>query len=88
MFASQTYRNNALQCLSAAAAASDAYYHKLQLSIAATWILLARQDETTAAMLAGWGAAEPVSGVLAASLADAVGDGQGNRDEQVLCGPR
>ena len=88
MFTSQTYRDNAAQCLSAAVATRDPYYHKLQLSIAATWILLARQDETTAAMLAGWGEVEPVkTGVLAASLADAAGAGQGNCDEQVLYRP-
>jgi hypothetical protein len=88
MFTSQTYRDNAAQCLSAAAATRDPYYHKLQLSIAATWILLARQGETTATMLAGWRAVEPVTTeVLAASLADAAGAGQGNCDEQVLCRP-
>ena len=88
MFTSQTYRDNAAQCLSAAAATRDPYYHKLQLSIAATWIFLARQDETTAAMLAGWRAVEPVkTGALAASLTDAAGAGQGNCDEQVLCRP-
>lgn len=88
MFAAETYRNNALQCLSAAAATRDPYYYKVQLSMAATWILLARQDETTAAMLADWGAVEGVkTGARAASLADAAGAGQGNRDEQVLCRP-
>jgi hypothetical protein len=56
MLDSKRYLFNALECLSAAQAARDPYYRGLNLSLAVTWISFAREEEATAALLAGWGA--------------------------------
>jgi len=48
MHDSRSYRDNAVQCLLAAQEAQEAcqpYYHKLHLSMAISWLSLARQDE-------------------------------------------
>jgi hypothetical protein len=60
MYVSQRYRDNAAECLSAAQATHDLYYRKLHLSMAESWMSLARQDEATSALLASWSVAEPV----------------------------
>jgi hypothetical protein len=45
MHASQRYRYNAAECRLAAQNACQPYYRKLHLSLAASWLLLASQDE-------------------------------------------
>jgi hypothetical protein len=46
MRGSQRFRYSATECLLAAKKASQPYYRKLRLSMAASWLSLARQDET------------------------------------------
>jgi hypothetical protein len=45
MHDSQRYRDSAAECLLAAEEACQPYYRKLHLSMAASWLSLARQDE-------------------------------------------
>jgi hypothetical protein len=45
MHDSRSYRDNAAQCLLAAQEACQPYYRKLRLSMAVSWLSLARQDE-------------------------------------------
>jgi len=45
MHASQRYRDNAAECLLAAQKACQPYYRKLHLSLAASGLSLAHQDE-------------------------------------------
>jgi hypothetical protein len=45
MHDSQRYRDRAAECLLAAQEACEPYYRKLHLSMAASWLSLARQDE-------------------------------------------
>jgi hypothetical protein len=47
----QRYRMNAAECLSAAERCQPSY-RRLTLAIASTWLLLARQQETTDELLA------------------------------------
>jgi hypothetical protein len=56
---SQLYRLNAAECLSAAQEASQPCYRKLRLSMASSWLSLARQDEAMDALLARWDAGIP-----------------------------
>ena len=58
---SQRYRYNAAQCLLAAKEASQHYCRKLRLSMASSWLSLARQDEAMDNLLASSNAAEPVN---------------------------
>jgi hypothetical protein len=60
MHDSRRYRERATECLLAAQGASEPYYRKLQLSIAVSWLSLARQDEAMDDLLAGWNTAEPI----------------------------
>jgi hypothetical protein len=55
---SKRYLYNAMECLSAAQVAHDPYYRELNLSLAVTWISLARQEVATAALVAGWNAGD------------------------------
>jgi hypothetical protein len=45
MHDSRRYRDNAAECLLAAQDACQPYYRKLRLSMAVSWLSLARQDE-------------------------------------------
>ena len=54
MHDSQRYRDNAAQCLLAAQEACQPYYRKLRLSMADSWLSLARQDEAMDNLLASW----------------------------------
>jgi hypothetical protein len=45
MHDSQRYRDSAAECLLAAQEASQPYYRKLFISMAASWLSLAQQDE-------------------------------------------
>jgi hypothetical protein len=62
MIESKRYRNNAAECLSAAQEGRDSYYCQLNLSLAASWISLARQDEATAVLLASWSVDDAAKG--------------------------
>jgi hypothetical protein len=57
---SQRYRFNPAQCLLAAKEASQPCYRKLRLSMASSWLSLARQDEAMDNLFASSDAAEPV----------------------------
>jgi hypothetical protein len=52
MHDSRSYRDNAAQCLLAAQEACQPYYRKLRLSMAVSWLSLARQDEAMDDLLA------------------------------------
>jgi hypothetical protein len=69
MKASQRYREIATQCLAAARATRDPDSIKLHLSMAASWISLARQDEATADLLASWNVPNPVETTSPAACA-------------------
>jgi hypothetical protein len=60
MHDSRRYRERATECLLAAQEACEPYHRKLELSMAASWLALARQDEATDNLLASWDTAEPV----------------------------
>jgi hypothetical protein len=60
MHDSRRYRYNAAECLLAAQAACQPHYRKLRLSMAASWLSLARQDEAMDNLLASWDTDEPV----------------------------
>src|SRR6266566_3432436 len=53
-------RANAAECLLAAQAACQPHYRKLHLSMAVSWLSLARQDEAIDNLLASWDMAAPV----------------------------
>jgi hypothetical protein len=57
MHDARRYRVNAAECVLAAQEARLPYYRKLRLSMAASWLSLARQDEDN--LLASWEEAEP-----------------------------
>ena len=59
---SQYYRNSAVQCLIAAKNASQAGYCELRLSMATSWLSLARQEEAKADLRAE--PAPTVSGII------------------------
>jgi hypothetical protein len=52
MHDSQRYRDRAAECLLASQEACQPYYRKLHLSMAASWLSLARQDEAIDNLLA------------------------------------
>jgi hypothetical protein len=60
MHDSPSYRDSAAKCLSAAQQACEPYYRSLHLSMAVSWLSLARRDEATDNLLASWDTAEPV----------------------------
>ena len=57
---SRRYRYNAAECLLAAQEACQPYYRKLRLSMAVSWLSLARQDEEMDNLVASWDTDEPV----------------------------
>jgi len=60
MHDSQRCRDSAAECLLAAEEACQPYYRKLHLSMAASWLSLARQDEAIDNPLASWDTANPI----------------------------
>ncbi len=60
MHDSRRYRDSAAECLLAAEEACQPYYRKLHLSMAASWLSLARQDEAIDNLFASWDMAAPV----------------------------
>jgi hypothetical protein len=58
MFDSQRYRYHAAECLLAAKATAEPHCRKLRLSMAASWLSLAHQDEAMNEPLANWHGAE------------------------------
>jgi hypothetical protein len=60
MHDSRRYRYNVAECLLAAQEACQPSYRKLRLSMADSWLSLARQDEAMDNLLASWDTAEPV----------------------------
>jgi hypothetical protein len=65
MFDSERYRDHAADCLKSAAEASDPYYRRIQVDLAASWITLAIEDETINAMIASWAIVAPAEATLA-----------------------
>lgn len=59
MHDSKRYRDQAADCLLAAEKGHEPYYRKLNLSLANTWLTLARQDEAMDNLLASWTLASP-----------------------------
>jgi hypothetical protein len=57
MHASQSYRDCAAECLLAAQEASQPHRHKLHLSMAISWLSLARQYEAIERLFQGTGEA-------------------------------
>jgi hypothetical protein len=60
MHDSRRYRDSAVECLLAAQEACQPYYRKLRLSMAASWLSLARQDEAIDNLLANWDTTKPI----------------------------
>jgi hypothetical protein len=60
MHDSQRYRFNAAECLLAAQEEGQFCTRKLRLSMASSWLSLARQDEAVDNLQANWETAEPV----------------------------
>jgi hypothetical protein len=54
------YRNSAAECLLAAEETCQHYYRKLHLSLATSWLSLARHDEAIDNLLASWDMDEPI----------------------------
>ena len=55
MHDSRRYRDSAAECLLASQDACQPYYRNLFLSMAASWLSLAHQDETMDNLFASWG---------------------------------
>jgi hypothetical protein len=66
---SPRYRANAADCLSAAQDPQRACDRDFRLSLAVSWLLLARQDEAMDNLLAGWDA-EPVTDLVWGAVSD------------------
>jgi hypothetical protein len=66
MHDAQRYRHNAAECLLAAHAARQPHYSKLNFSMGALWLTLARQSEVINDLRASWDSAEPtkINGLL------------------------
>jgi hypothetical protein len=60
MHDSRRYRDIAAECLLAAQEACQPYYRKLQLSMAASWLSLARQDKAIDSLFASWDTDKPI----------------------------
>jgi hypothetical protein len=60
MHDSQRYRDSAAECLLAAEEACQPYYRRLHLSMAASWLSLARQDEAIDNLFASWDTDKPI----------------------------
>jgi hypothetical protein len=60
MHDSRRYRDSAAECLLAAQEACQPYYRKLRLSMAVSWLSLARQDEAIDSVLANRDATKPI----------------------------
>jgi hypothetical protein len=56
----QRYRDSAAECVLAAEEACQPYYRKLHLSMAASWLWLARQDEAIDNLFASWDTDKPI----------------------------
>jgi hypothetical protein len=61
MLDSQRYRDYAAKCLLEAKEASEPYCRRLHLTLAASWIELANQDEAAGRLLMNWGEVESVA---------------------------
>ncbi len=68
MHDSRRYRDQAAQCLLTAQDAREPYYRQLQLSMAVSWLSLARQDEAMDHLLASWDMEPVKTDGLAAEL--------------------
>jgi hypothetical protein len=60
MHDSQRYRDSAAECLLAAQEACQPYHRKIHLSMAASWLSLARRDEAIDNLLANWDTTKPI----------------------------
>ena len=60
MHDSRRYRDSGAACLLTAEEACQPYYRKLHVSMAASWLSLARQDEAIDDLFASWDMAAPV----------------------------
>jgi hypothetical protein len=60
MHDSRRYRDSAAECLLASQDTGQPYYRNLFLSMAASWLSLAHQDETIDNLFASWDMAVPV----------------------------
>jgi hypothetical protein len=60
MHDSRRYRDSAAECLLAAQGACELHCRRLHLSMADSWLSLARRDEAMDNLLASWDTAEPV----------------------------
>jgi hypothetical protein len=60
MHDSRRYRDNAAECVLAAQEAGQPCCRKLRLSMAASWLSLARQDEAMDDLLANWDTAKSI----------------------------
>jgi hypothetical protein len=70
MHDSRRYRDSAADCLLAAQEAYQPYYRKLHLSMAASWLSLARQDEAIDNLLVDLDMAKPFKTDVRAQQSD------------------
>jgi hypothetical protein len=54
------YRDSAAECLLASQEASQPYYRKLFISMAASWLSLAHEDEAIGNLFASWDTDEAI----------------------------
>jgi hypothetical protein len=66
---SKRYRSNAADCLMAAQDACRPGWRGIHLSMAASWLSLARQSEAMDHLLASWQAAKPIKNDCVLGLA-------------------
>ena len=55
MLDSERYRAHAAECLTVAEETADPYIRQVHLTLASSWMTLARDDEAVNGLLAGWG---------------------------------
>ena len=67
---SRRYRDSAADCLLNAQEACQPYYRKLKLSMAVSWLSLARQDEAIDNLLADLDIANPIKTDVLAQQSD------------------
>ena len=59
MLDSERYHRHAAECLIAAKETADPCIRQIHLTLAASWLTLARDDDVVGKLLAGWGIERP-----------------------------
>ena len=75
MLKSQRYRDYATDCVLSALQASEPHCRQLHLSLAASWVELANQDEAVSKLLSSWGVTAPTEATLVSGSSEYDADG-------------